>query len=464
MPTLDVTKRPASRARSQLLGSSLATAGLQVGARALGFVTALMLAAVLGAAGYGAYAWAIALVTVIRVPLTLGRDRLLVRQLAAHVARSEWGAARGVVTSSTWAVVGASVAFTVLAEAALALVATASPFVSALRVGLVLVPIATLTATAQGALQGLQRVVRSQLPDALLRPLVFLALTAVLAIVAGDPTPEEALALQAVAAAAALVVTAGLLARNLPKAVRAAAPRYERASWNRSGLTMAANAGFGVVGQRIDLILVGVLMGASSAGGYGLAVAGASLAALPVAALALPLSPAVAELHAKDERGGLARLITSSTRWTLLATVAVAGALALAGPFGLRLLGGAFGGGAGALALLCVAGVVNAAFATNGLVLVMSGEERAATLATAAGAASNALLCVVLIPLWGLEGAATAVVASVLIRNALASYFTWSRLALDSSFVGRRPPPGSDAGRRAPPRSEAVAGSQPGTR
>src|SRR4051812_28843690 len=405
-------------AGTRLLKGSLGTAALNVTTRALGFATTLVLAALLGASGYGAYAWAVAAVAVLRVPLKLGRDRLLVREVAAQTARAEPGLVRGVIGDSARVVVVASVGFALAGEVALALAGASSPLLSALRVGLVVLPFATAMSVAQGALQGLHRVVASQLPDALLRPLVFLALIAAVAVAAdAEPTAEMALALQAIAMAAALVATVRLLRRSLPDAVRSAAPRREARAWNRSGLTFALNAGLGVLGQRIDLILVGALLGASSAGVYGLAVAAASVATLPVAALALPLSPMVAELHAGGERESLARTITVSTRWTLGVTVVAGAALAAAGPVGLPLLGHAFAAGTGPLALLCLAAIVDSAFAANGLVLMMAGFERLAAGATGAGAASCALLAALLIPAAGLRRGAAAGVGGHLLAQ-----------------------------------------------
>jgi O-antigen/teichoic acid export membrane protein len=424
----------------RLLTGSLGTAGLNVTTRALGFATTLVLAAGLGASGYGAYAWAIAAVTVLRVPLKLGRDRLLVREVAAQTARSQPGHVRGVIGDSARVVVIATVSFALAAEIALALAGASSPLLSALRVGLAILPFATLMSTAQGALQGLHRVVSSQVPDALLRPLVFLALLALVTVGGAQPTAEAALALQAIATASALAATLWLLARSLPRSVRTAASRRDTRAWSRSGLTLALNAGLGVLGNRIDLILVGALLGASSAGIYALAVAAASVATLPFVALALPLSPVVAEFHARGDHARLARTITVSTRWTLGVTALAAAAIAVAGPLGLPLLGHAFAAGAGPLASLCLAAILNAAFAANGLVLVMAGLERLAAMATGAGAASCAVLAALLIPAAGLSGAAAAVVASTLVANALATYFTWTRLGLDTSFVGASPP------------------------
>jgi O-antigen/teichoic acid export membrane protein len=221
--------------------------------------------------------------------------------------------------------------------------------------------------------------------------------------------------------------------------VRSSAPLERAREWRRSGLTLAAASVLSMAGQRLDLVLVGVLLTAASAGVYGVAVAAASLTAIAYMAVAVPLGPVVARLHAEGEHARLARTVSIATRAIVLATVAIGAALALGGSLGLGLLGDAFEDGSAALALLCLAALVNAAFATNMLVLVMTGHERLVTVATGAGTVLTAALCLALIPVAGLEGAATAVVLSTLARNVLGSWFAWTRLGLDTTVLGRRP-------------------------
>src|SRR3954468_21845492 len=98
-------------AGTRLLKGSLGTAALNVTTRALGFAATLVLAALLGASGYGAYAWAIAAGAGLGVPLKLGRDRLLGSEGAAPTARPEPGLVRGVIGDSARTVVVASVGF-----------------------------------------------------------------------------------------------------------------------------------------------------------------------------------------------------------------------------------------------------------------------------------------------------------------------------------------------------------------
>ena len=407
--------------RSLLVGGSLGVAALQAAMRALGFVTTLVLAALLGAGGYGTYAWAMACVAVLRIPAGAGRDRLLVREVAR-------GARSAVLRDSARAVAVASLVVTCAGLLVASLLD--ARLGSALAVALLLLPLAAALGAAQGALQGLERLVAALAPDALLRPLLFLALVG---IFASSSSAKTMLLLQAVSTLAALLVTLWLVRHH----VLAAARETPQRSWNRSGLTIALNSGLAVVCQRVDVILVGLMLSATDAGVYALAAAAASLAFLPAFAVSTPLSPVVSRLHAGGEHRRLARAIAGATRWTFGVTAVVAATLALSARFGLGLVGDAFERGAGPLALLCGAAVISAVFTANNVTLLMTGEERAATQATAVGAAVTAAGAAALIPVWGMYGAAIGVLAGTLARNVLASRFTCTRLGLDTTLWSR---------------------------
>jgi O-antigen/teichoic acid export membrane protein len=408
---------------------------VQVAARALGLGITLALAAVLGAVGYGAYAWAVALVALLRVGVTLGRDRLVVREVAAGAARARWTMVRGVVRDSLRLVLAVSLAVGAAASVVLAVVGT-GPLLDALRVALLLLAPAAVMAVFQGALQGLGHAAISLGPDALLRPVLFGALLGLAGLAGATWSPELALALQAAATGAAVLATGWLWQARRPVEVVGAEAETDRRAWHRAGVTMGLHSGLWALHQRIGLVLVGALLGAGSAGVYALASAGASVAAIPLAAAALPLSPLAARLHAIGEAPELARVVTTATRWLAGVTVLAAVALNLVAEPALGLVGARFSEGSGALALLCLAVVINAVFGANTLVLAMTGHERLATLAGAVGAGTAVLSALILIPPWGIEGAAAAMVISMFARNACASWFAWSRLGLDTSPLG----------------------------
>jgi O-antigen/teichoic acid export membrane protein len=315
-----------------------------------------------------------------------------------------------------------------------------SPLLPALQVGLLLVPLVALMGTRQGALQGFHRVVAGQTPDALLRPALFLALIGGAYLVVGDDLSSQWMLLfQAVASAIALGAAAYLLRRTLRARVPPATPRYEKRVWNRSALAMASTNGLGVVLQRFDLILVGIVLGAADAGVYGAAIRAVTVMSLGLGAMNLAFAPIISRLHALDDPDRLRRGVTRSTRLVFLVTLVAGIAMVAAATPLLTLIGPQFADGADALRILCLAWLINAAAASNTLLLMMTRYERAAAVITAIAVGVNIVLNVILIPLWGITGAAVAMLASQITRNSIMSTLTWSRLGVDSTILGLTP-------------------------
>ena len=159
------------------------------------------------------------------------------------------------------------------------------------------------------------------------------------------------------------------------------------------------------------------------------------------------ISPIVARLYAAGEIERLRRGTVVFTRRALAATAAVAAIVAILAGRLLGILGHDFGAGATALRLLCLAAVINAAAAPNVSLLMMTKHERAAAVSAGAAVVVNVVLCLVLIPPLGANGAAIAFVGSVLLRNGLASWWTWTRLGIDSTALGLRPRGSEAAGK-----------------
>jgi O-antigen/teichoic acid export membrane protein len=149
--------------------------------------------------------------------------------------------------------------------------------------------------------------------------------------------------------------------------------------------------------------------------------------------------PVVARVYASRDLEGLQREVTVLTRRVAVATLVVGALVAALAPWLLGLFGPGFADGASALRLLCLGAVINAAAMANISLLTMTEHERAAAAATAAGLVSTAALCVLLIPPLGAAGGAYAVLAGTVLRNAVASRSTWTRLGLDSTVLGLRP-------------------------
>ena len=75
-----------------LIKATAGTASVRAAKGVLGFITAMVLAKILGPSGYGTYAFVMALVGFVTIPSELGVPGLAVREIAASNARKSLAA------------------------------------------------------------------------------------------------------------------------------------------------------------------------------------------------------------------------------------------------------------------------------------------------------------------------------------------------------------------------------------
>lgn len=417
--------------------SAAATAGLQATSFALAFVASVLLARLLGAAEYGAYAYAIAWASILGVPALLGLDRMLIREIAAGLQRGSWGLPRVVTARARRAVVGAS-GVSVAVGACIAVLSAPRDLVAPILIGLGLVPLTALGQVQRAALQGLGRAARGHLAQSFVRPALLVALLAIL-FAPGldvDVSPEGALALHAAAAAGALVVGAVLLRRVLPAG--SADIDETPLRWASSAPVLTVFAGLGMLNAQLGTLIVAGIAGTAPAGLFAIATRAAGLVTLPLVALSAVVAARLSALHAASDTRGLERLLRRSALASGLAAAPVALVVAALGPRFLRLFGEEFQDAYAALAILVGAQLLNAAFGPVGVGLIMTGRELAATLGLAAAVVLNAGLAMALVPRWHETGAAVAAAASIVANNAFFAYWLRRSVGVRPLPLGRR--------------------------
>ncbi len=209
--------------RSSLLRSSAGIGGLTSVELALGLLTAILLARDLGAEGFGVYSLALAAVILAGLPVEFGLPTLVTREIAHDSAGQESGVAKGVVIfAATVIVFTSAVIVTVLLVFGDTLVAGLDRSVRPiLPIAVLLIPVSALCNIIGGALGGMQRVAVGNMPQKLVRPGIFaLALGAALVLDPGWLTPTRAMALQLIAATAALMFAGFCFARHFADLLR----------------------------------------------------------------------------------------------------------------------------------------------------------------------------------------------------------------------------------------------------
>jgi len=426
--------------RAQLLRGGVGSVAVKIVATGLSFAVAVVLARLLGPEGYGIYAYAFALVSILAIPAQFGLPNLVIRETAKAQAREDWGLMRGLWRWATGMAGAISIALALIAGIAAWIFADHfdEAQLATFAWGLLLIPLIALGNLRGAALRGLRKVVAGQLPESVLRPglLVLAVLAAAWFWGAEALGPAHAMALHAVAAAAAFAVGAWMLMQARPSETRAAAtaPVYQARTWAAAAVPLALLMGMQMINQHTDILMLGLFRPAEEVGIYRVVVQGGLLVVFGLQAVNMVVAPQFARLHSLGDKVSLQRVATLSARAALAIALPVALAFVL---FGEQILGWVFGPafapGDIALAIIAVGQLVNAGVGSVGYLLNMTGHERDTARGVAIAASCNVILNLILIPPLGMNGAAIATALTFLIWNAILWKDAARRLGIDSS-------------------------------
>ena len=391
------------------------------------------------------FAWVILATVVVGSSLPL----LTLRFVAENLARGRADLARGIanfslaVTTSA-AVVVAGVAalllFTGVVDLPRDLGATGLVAAGLLPPGVALLVLA-------GILQGLKRVTAAELLSNALRPALALAALGAVVLTHGLPlsTPsvyEIYLAATWATLAACAVFTAWAVPPEMSRARATYTPRV----WIHASFAFLAVMVAAALNERIDLLVMGIAAPPAKVAVYAVAARFAQTVFATVNASSAVMAPRLVERLPQLEAGEWVstQLLVRSTARTMVAVSLVAlVALALAGPWLLKLFGPSYSGALVPLLVLVAGQVVAALFGPAVAVATFVGRTRLAVASLVAGILTNAGLNLALVPSLGALGAALATATGMTVAAVVGWALVSSALHLDTSVFAPGGPPKS---------------------
>ncbi len=425
------------RLRDVLVRRSVGSFGLTVGGTALSMATAVLLARILGTSGYGSYTYAKTWIGVLGMFAPLGFEVLALRITAVHQAKEQWSLMRGMLRRSSQLALFASLGIAIGAGAFLQLSAVEVEMRMPIQIALLTLPIAALARIRVGAIQGLQHVLMAQIPGAIIQP----ALLGVLVVAAyfalgGTLTASWAMTMTLLTSAITLLVVSLMLSSVFPESATASRPAYQTRAWLKSAIPLVFVNGTFVIMSATDTLMLGTLRGPEFVGTYAIAKRGALLITFVSGAVNTALAPTIANLDSSDDRERLQSVITKSMRLALLAAMPVGVVLVLFGKWFLMIFGPEFAAGRDALTILSLGQIAQLGLGSVTLLLIMTGHERDAAIGAGAGAIMNAGLNWLLVPTWGIEGAAVATSLSMVVLGIWLVRRVHERLGINPTVLG----------------------------
>ena len=415
---------------------------------ASGFITTLLLTKWIGAEGLGVYNFVISWVVLVAIFVKFGLEDYLVRESAAAHSRQDpetairlWNFSRGFILATS--LVAAAWFYYLLSWFDFKNPNLRPTF----AVGIAMIPLLSLIAIYRGYFRANKQILKSQIPEYLLRPILLLITIGSLLWFSVPGRPMVAMLINTLAtfAVMAFCMFAGKLKRleqsdREKQAATSPAPNvffsYRKASkvWLLGALPFVVIAGISIINQRTDRLMLGAMQDMQSVGLYSVAVQMAMVVNFTLIGLNQAIAPLVAERHDANRSQELQKSLIHATNIATIGSLLILAALVALGPMVLAIFGPEFSASYLPMIVIAIGQLMNVAAGPVGTLLAMSRQERLVGLGMAISVVCNIVLNYLLIPSYGVIGAAIATAASVGIWNFLMVIFAKRILRINTNI------------------------------
>jgi len=415
--------------------SGLALA-IMVAGGALAYASQVLLARWMGVSEFGQYAYLIAWSSVLATPAGLGLSSAVLRFIPEYSAQGDWSRLRGMMAGSWRLTLAASI---VLCASATLLLCAVRPrgvvLSSSLLVGIWTVPLWALLRLQTETSRAFNRIVLAYIPTNVVFHLLIIGECYAQWVRTHSLSCRSALGLVAVALLVILIVQLALLLRGLPTEVFRNRPTYETREWLSVSIQLLFIQGFLVILNQTGILMAGVMLDSQAVANYTVAARTASLVSFVGAAVNTIAAPMIVRAHVQKDRQRLQRLaaaIAHCSFWPSLAGVLL---LIVLRDRILGLFGPGYSPAAGATVILALGQLVTASAGSTSYLLNLTGHQARSAQVYGCCTVINIVLNAVGMILFGIVGAAAAMVLTTVLLNLWLHSLVVKRLGLVPSMA-----------------------------
>lgn len=405
---------------------------LQVTGTGLGFINQVVLARMLGAGGIGEVILTLNIISVCSLIAAFGMQGAMVRFVSSYIEKKEDAKLKGTIYSTF--------KFCFLLSIALAaLVLLSSKFIAInvfhsqallklLPLVLIALPVNVVNTVSEAILKGYKDTFKALLPNYIISP--FFRLTVFLLLTIFDISSFVAI----IAFVAGEIITVVFSLTFIRSRIGKIKPVYDPSEYKiilgvASSMLLTNLSWF--LSTQIDIWIIGMYNPVEAVGVYGVVSRLVALVAFSLVAFSTIIPPIISAVHASHDRNELRQIISESTRWILSISVPIILILNLEGKFILKYFFGAkFVDGYTALVILSFAQLINAGSGLVGWFLQMTGEHRTFMKITIFWGIINIVLNVILVPRFGIVGAASSTAFTLSMVNIVSVWVIYNRLSI----------------------------------
>lgn len=421
----------------QARSMSLIAFAIRVISAGIAFLAQIFLARLMGPFEYGIFVFVWVMAVIAGNLSCLGFHTAIIRFLPQYQASGQIEEIRGLAVATRLVSFAIASLVALFGVALLYLFADQVPayYLAPLILGAVLLPMIALGDALDGTARANSWVTQALTPTYLVRP-VLIPVCMVAAIAIGFDATAQTGMLAAIIAT--YLTTAGqllLLGRRLRDRFDSGRHTYHLASWGKVALPIFLIEGFYFLLTNSDVVMVGLFLQPEDVATYFAAAKSIALVHFVYFAVKAGMSPRFSQLVAQNEQAELSRFAAMAARWTFVPSLAVGGMVLLAGPLLLSLFGPDYSAGYSVMFILFAGVAVKALVGPGEALLTMAGEQKICALIYLAVLFVNIAGNIVLIPQYGINGAATATMLAMVAEALLLFVIIRTRLGISMHVI-----------------------------
>ncbi|MGD1704415.1 flippase [Dapis sp. BLCC M229] len=419
MTTTSLSETQSSVKLSVLAKNSATILLLQAAGTIFTYLTQVFLAQWMGKTEYGIYEYVLSWSLVLAIPASLGLPRAVLRFISEYRVREEWAELWGLLLSSWQFTVGIGLLLCLGTTEIISFLDRhhSFPYASVLLVGIWLVPLQALIQLQEDMVRGVDNIPLAYGPSKILWPLFVLGSGFFLFHQNHCLTGIQMTRMALVTLLIVVVFQVGCLWFKLKEEIGQIKPVYKPRQWLLVALPLFLNRTFEILLTQTDIIMVGVLVGAGAVGIYSAAAKTALWTAFFLHSINLATTPAYAILYAQGDREELQKVVAKVTLWIFVPSVTIAIILAIFAQPILSIFGPEFLVSHWSLKILIIGYLVDFLCGPVGNLMVMTGYQNQAVVVSGFCAFMNVGLNAILIPQFGVEGAAISTTLTLVTWN-----------------------------------------------
>lgn len=403
------------------------------------YLSQILLARWMGSFEFGIYVYVWTLVLMIGDLADLGLATAAQRFVPEYTRRQANDLLRGYLSRSRWIAVGSAA---LVAAAGLLLIQLLKPYVAdylvlPLAVALVTLPFYTIMQVQDGIARSYNWVHVALLPPYVIRHLMMLVLVCAAWLLSFPANAETTVFAVGIALLVTAIGQTLVLNRKLSQTVDAGPKAYDTRAWLAVSLPILFVEGFYVLLTNVDILILQQFRSPEDVAVYYAAAKTLALISFVHFAVSAAVAHRFSEYHAANDRARLDAILADSIRWVFWGSLAACLAILAAGRMLLWLFGPQFVAGHHLMLILAVGLLTRAALGPVERLLSMLGEQRICATIYAIAFALNIVLCVILIPWIGIEGAAISTATALVVESILLFTVTRRRLGFHVFILGR---------------------------